>query len=233
MKEYKLCDSMEEMKKFENKSVDLLFTSPPDMSQTPFEEKKDVESFVKFQNVFLKEFSRLVKDDGFIVISQTDRMANGFIVTNHVNYINNLTDLGLKVKDEKVVFRNEFGKKDMYHFTYQYLTVFTRTGTFKRHGEYLKDGLIDKQLKCPPKSSQYCWSYDFCKLIIETFTEENDFVMDPFAATGMVPFVAGKLNRRYWAAEIDEKMYNENFNYFKNLNFDYDPFDDFLYGVKK
>ena len=214
--EYYLGDSLPKMKEMSDKSVDLIFTSLPDLSQTDF--NNDVNKYQEWQTSVMSEFVRLIKDTGFIVISQTDRKVNGFITPNHITYINGIikSDPTIKIKDEKIVVRNEVGKKDMYHFTYQYLTTFTRKGTFKRGGEILKDIYIDNQVKCPPKTNQYCWSNEFCSLIISTFTKENDFVLDPFAAAGPVLYAAQQLNRRYWGAEISPEMYNENFKYFGN-----------------
>ena len=47
-------DAFELMPEMEDGSVDFLFTSPPDISQTEFE--KDIESFKLFQQKFLEQF---------------------------------------------------------------------------------------------------------------------------------------------------------------------------------
>lgn len=217
MNHYTLCDAIPMLQSMKPKSVDLIFTSMPDLSQTSFGKCK--EAYQQWQDNVLCMFANIVKDTGFIIICQTDRKLNAEILTNHVTYINGLTKYGLKVKDEKILVRNSVGQKSMYYMSYQYLTVFTRKGTFKRSGEFLKDIIVDKQVKCPPKTNQYCWSEDFASLVIKTLSKEGDLVLDPFAAAGIVPYVAGKLNRRYLAYEIEESMYNPNFDYFEQRLF--------------
>jgi len=216
MNDYYLGDSEGVLEELGDKSVDLIFTSPPDLSQSIW--KDDIESHISWQKKMMNQFTRIIKDTGFIVISQTDRKYNGYVLSNHYNYIKFIleSDKDMNIKDEKIIVRNEVGKKDMYHFTYQYMTIFTRKGKFHRGGEILRDIIVDKQVKCPPKSNQYCWSDELCSLIISTFSKEGDLVIDPFAAAGPVLYAAKKLKRNYWGAEICEEMYNENFKYFRN-----------------
>ena len=84
-------------------------------------------------------FLVLVKDDGFILIAQTDRKINGEILPNHITYYNAMIDYGWKLKDYKIVVRNHpVEKRDMYTFNYQHCLIFTKTGTIKRAGDYLK-----------------------------------------------------------------------------------------------
>ena len=118
-------------------SVDLVFTSPPDISQTEYD--KDIQSYQEFQQKACREFSRITKDDGFVLIAQTDRKINGEILTNHITYYQSMVELGWKLKDYKIVVRNHpVEKRDMYTFNYQHCLVFTRTGTIKRAGDFLK-----------------------------------------------------------------------------------------------
>jgi len=186
----------------DSKSVDLVFTSPPDISQTDF--GKNTENYQKFQEKAVNEMCRIVKDNGFIVICQTDRKINAEVLCNHHTYLTSILNNQLTLKDYKIVVRNEIGKKDMYHFTFQHMLVCTRKGTFKRHGEFLKDILIDKQEMV---HNQSVWSQDFCKLVIENLTKENDLVIDPFCGVAPVLKAAKDLNRNYWGCEISEDYY--------------------------
>ena len=69
--QFVLGDCYEVMKEIDDKSVDLVFTSPPDISQTHY--TTDIKSYQGFQRNATSTFSRIVKDDGFILIAQTDR----------------------------------------------------------------------------------------------------------------------------------------------------------------
>ena len=87
-------DCFDVMEDIEDKSVDLIFTSPPDIPQTNFE--NDIEMYKTFQRRACSSFSRIVKENGFILIAQTDRKINGEILSNHITYYNAMTDYGWK-----------------------------------------------------------------------------------------------------------------------------------------
>ena len=101
--DYILGDAFEVMEKIDDNSVDLLFTSLPDLSQTPFAESKDVDGYQDLQHEALLNFARITKDNGFIVICQTDRKFNGEILANHITYYKAMVYLGYKLKDVKIV----------------------------------------------------------------------------------------------------------------------------------
>ena len=69
------CDAADLMREVEDKSVDLIFSSLPDISQTHY--NTDTMNYKVFQVNVMKQFARMVKDDGFVVVSQTDRKING------------------------------------------------------------------------------------------------------------------------------------------------------------
>jgi site-specific DNA-methyltransferase (adenine-specific) len=48
----------------------------------------------------------------------------------------------------------------------------------------------------------------FIRLMLEYLTKENDIVVDPFAGSGVVPYVARQMNRQYLGVELDEDVYN-------------------------
>ena len=57
--------------------------------------------------------------------------------------INAMVDYGWKLKDYKIVVRNHpVEKRDMYTFNYQHCLIFTRTGTIKRAGDFLKGIMV-------------------------------------------------------------------------------------------
>ncbi|MAH07377.1 hypothetical protein CMI38_03965, partial [Candidatus Pacearchaeota archaeon] len=194
----------------ENQSVDLVFTSPPDISQTEW--GKDIEMYKLFQKRACSHFNRLVKDDGFVLIAQTDRKINGEILPNHITYYQAMINYGWKLKDYKIVVRNHpVEKRDMYTFNYQHCLVFTRTGTIKRAGDFLKGIMVYdthkmKGFKGPMQL--HMWNENFIELMLEYLTKENDKVVDPFAGSGMVPYVARRMNRQYFGVELDEDVYN-------------------------
>ena len=202
-------DCFDVLEDIEDKSVDLIFTSPPDISQTNFE--NDIEMYKTFQRKACSSFSRIVKDDGFILIAQTDRKINGEILSNHITYHNAMIFNDWKLKDYKIVVRNHpVEKRDMYTFNYQHCLIFTKTGTIKRAGDYLKSIMVYethkmKGFKGPMQL--HMWNENYIELMLEHLSKENDKVIDPFAGSGVVPYVARRMNRQYLGIEIDEEIY--------------------------
>lgn len=210
LNQYTFGDSVEILKQVPDESVDLIFTSPPDLSQSASE----IEEFKTWLSGIMSEFSRVIKPDGFIVLSQQDRRLKGSIFSYHWWYIKWLTDLGFTLKDEKILIRNKAERVDLYKFTYQYFNCFTKSGKIpanKRKGKWLQDIIIDQEENI---EGQYVWSLDFCNLVIETLTEPGDFVIDPFAGYAPVLYSAKTLNRNFWGGELDPRRYNDNFEYY-------------------
>ena len=203
-------DCFDVMKDIDYGSVDLVFTSPPDISQTDF--GNNIDAYKTFQQRACKSFSRMAKDDGFVLIAQTDRKINGQILPNHITYYNAMVDYGWKLKDYKIVVRNHpVEKRDMYTFNYQHCMIFTKTGTIKRAGDFLKGIMVYethkmKGFKGPMQL--HMWNENFIELMLEYLSKENDKVIDPFAGSGVVPYVARRMNRQYLGVELDEDVYN-------------------------
>ena len=134
--------------------------------------------------------ARTTKDDGFVVISQTDRKINGEILPNHITYYNAMLRNGYVLKDYKIMVRNNpVDKRDMYYFNYQHCLVFTKKGVIKRSGDWLKNILVYEtkrlgNVKGP--FNLYVWNDNFIKLVIEYLSKEQDIVSDPFAGSGVV-----------------------------------------------
>ena len=160
----------------------------------------------------MKQFARMVKDDGFVVVSQTDRKINGEILANHITYSNALSDCGMKMKDYKIVVRNEpVDKRDMYYFNYQQCVIFTRKGTIKRSGDFLKNILIyntERIGNIKGALNSFMWPELFCRMIIDKLTVEGEKVLDPFAASGIALQVAKEMNRKYLGCELSKEVYD-------------------------
>jgi len=215
MNEYICADAMKEMPELADDSIDLIFTSLPDLDQTPYGEKKEVNRYQAWQSRVMTEFCRLIKDDGFIVICQTDRKVNGEVLANHITYVNKLVFYGFKFKDHKIIVRNSVGMKDMFYFTFQHMCAFTKKGTMKRKGEWLKDILVYPVKKI---NNQTIWNREFVRMVIEHLSDEGDMVLDPFAGHGIVPYISKEMARNFKAYEILPLRYNENFKLFEDDN---------------
>ena len=207
------CDASDLMREVEDKSVDLVFSSLPDISQTHY--NTDTFNYKGWQTNVMRQFARMVKDDGFIVVSQTDRKINAEILPNHITYYNALVNSvadGLRLKDYKIIVRNEpVDKRDMYYFNYQQCLIFTRKGTIKRSGDFLKNILIyntERIGNIKGALNSFIWPEPFCRLIIDKLTKEGEKVLDPFAASGIALQVAKEMNRQYLGCELNKEVYD-------------------------
>ena len=199
-----LGNSFDGMMEIEQNSVDLIFTSVPDLNDLGIDDIKEYEDFV---SKAMRNFYRLISDKGLVAMCQTDRKIGGRVLSKHSFIINYMQQLGFVLKDYKIMVVNTMDSKDQYKFPYQHLCIFTRKGTIQRKGEWLRHILL-YDMKKPPNRPFYIWNENFVKLVIENLSKENDKVLDPFSGSGIVPYVARSLNRQYLGCEINQEIYD-------------------------
>jgi DNA modification methylase len=197
-----LGDSFSLMQEIEPNSVDLIFTSVPDMNDLGIKDTTEYEDFIS--NAMVR-FDHLISDTGFVAMCQTDRKIGGRVYPKHSVIIQYMIKLGFVLKDYKIMVVNNIDSKDQYKFPYQHLCIFTRKGTIERTSEWLKHILVYPMKKAT--GPYFGWNENFVKLVVEHLSKENDKVLDPFTGTGIVPYVARSLNRQYLGIEIDEEIY--------------------------
>ena len=202
MKEWINDDCFNVLPTLEDKSVDLVFTSPPDLYDIGTD---DINVYQDFLRKGMDEFARIVKDTGFITLCQSDRKIDARVYAKHTFIITYMESLGYVLKDYKIIVKNSIDNMSQYIFPYQHMCVFSKLGTIERKGEWLKHILVYKTQKS--KFTYYIWHEAFCKLVINTLTKENDLVVDPFAGSSQVLQCAKELNRQYFGCEIDKEAY--------------------------
>lgn len=189
-------------------SVQLLFTSVPDINDLGLD--NEPQRYIEFLDSALYEFDRITKDTGFVVLCQSDRKIQGRIFSKHAHLINRMQEIGYVLKDYKIVLKTTITSKDQYSFPYLHLCVFTRNGKIKRQGEWLRHLLIYKMAKSTI-GSHHDWPEDFAKLVINNLSNAEDLVVDPFAGSGVVPFVAKTMERDYLGIELGKEQYDQMF----------------------
>ena len=204
MKEWINDDCFNVLPTLENDSVDLVFTSPPDLYDIGTD---DVNVYQDFLRKGMDQFARIVKDTGFITLCQSDRKIDGRVYAKHAFILMYMESLGYILKDYKIIVKNSIDSMSQFIFPYQHMCVFTKLGTIERKGEWLKHILVYKTQKS--KFTYYIWHEAFCKLVINTLTKENDLVVDPFAGSSQVVQCAKELNRQYLGCEIDKEGYEK------------------------
>lgn len=213
MNEYILGDAFDHLPNYPADSVSLLFTSVPDLSET-HKEKNSIDFYKKFLDAFIEHATRLVKKDGFIVLSQTDRKMKGKIIPKHNEFINLLNEKNWHLKDYKILVKDRVDKINLYRLNFSHVLIFTKQGKIsadKRKGQYLKDVWVYPY----PKGVAFDQSYsDF---IVKTFSNENELVFDPFAGRGTVVKSCLKLNRFCIGVEFDKDIYDRQYVYGNKL----------------
>ena len=207
---YILGNAFDHFYKIPNKSTDLIFTSIPDFQEI-LEVDKDftIDRYHNFFKGFIKEFARIIKNSGFIVMSQTDRKTKGCIFPKHIEICNGFLKEGFKIKDYKILVKDRIDKISLFRLNYSHIITFTKEGKVsreKRQGNYLRDIWIFKM----PKNLNF-FPEEFVKLIIDTYSKENDFIFDPFAGRGTVLKIAKQMNRKYLGYEINKDVFDPDY----------------------
>ena len=206
MQEWINGDCFEILPTLEDKLASLIFTSVPDLNDLGMD--NDMEGYENFLIRAFNQFSRIIKDDGFVALCQTDRKMNAQVFPKHCFIIDAMKSLGFILKDYKIIVKNSFDNKDQFVFPYQHLCVFTRKGTITISCEWMKHILLYNVTKSKI-GPFYGWNPEFVRLVIGSLTKENQLVIDPFSGSGIVPKTAGEMNRQYLGIEIDEILYKE------------------------
>ena len=60
------------------------------------------------------------------------------------------------------------------------------------------------------------WNDNFIKLIVDYLSKENQIVFDPFAGSGIVPWIAKEMRRQYIGVELDKEVFDK--SYFNRLD---------------
>ena len=199
-------DCFKILPKIKKNSAQLIFTSVPDLNDLGMN-NEEIIVYETFIDNALTQFARIIKDDGFIAMCQSDRKMDGQIYSKHSMLIGKMYDLKFILKDYKIIIK-DVSSKDQYRFPYQHLCVFTRKGPITRNGEWLNNIFI-YDMKKHKIGAFYTFPIDFVKLIISSLTVKNEIVIDPFAGSGVVPHIAKAMKRQYLGIEINKELYND------------------------
>jgi DNA modification methylase len=199
-----LGDCFDIMPQLEKNSVDLIFTSVPDLNDLGID---DIIEYQNFISDAMDEFHNLISDKGMVAMCQTDRKIGGKVLSKHSYIINYMQELGFVLKDYKIMVVNTMDSRDQYKFPYQHLCVFTRKGTIQRKGDWLLH-FLRYDMKKPSNRPFYIWNENFVRLVIENLSNEGDKVFDPFSGSGIVLYVAKQMNREYLGCELNKEVYD-------------------------
>ena len=218
-------DCLEGMKQIENKSIDLVITSPPynmggkSLGSQPnstvgqkhygeYNDKKTDEEYIQWLNSVIKESLRISRYVFWNV--QFVRSTRNHILTIQNKFKDNLKDIfiwkkqcvsnitaqeGGLGKGWEYIFM--FGENNLSTFEYN---NFPDNGYVPNIQEWFKlEHFNDHHATFPLELPEY---------FIQYFTKENDIVYDPFMGSGMTARAAIKLNRKFSGTEIDQSYFD-------------------------
>lgn len=159
-----------------------------------------------YKAVYVAEGQRVLRQDGFLFVIQTDAYVGGEVVARNVLLPTMLLGAGYRLIDVKVWKRRA---ADFFQPPYSQVFVFapkdskhSRTG-LQKHNGYLQ-GIWDYPQSAGGAINGY--PDGLCRLLIDAATQAGDVICDPFAGTGRLLGVAATRGRRAVGYEIDESL---------------------------
>lgn len=227
-------DVFKSIKKFEDKSIDMIFADPPyflssngitcnggkmtSVNKGEWDKVLSLEEKHIFNRKWIKECHRVLKDNGTIWISGTLHniysigMAleeEGFKIINNITWqkTNPPPNLACKTfthSTETIIWARKDIKKCRYKFNYE--TMKDMNGGKQMKDVWTTSLTKPSEKKCGKHPTQK--PLEILDRITLASTNENDLILDPFCGTSTTGISAVRLNRRYIGID-NEKEYIE------------------------
>ena len=227
-------DIFKAIKKFEDKSVDMIFADPPYFSSNDgitcsggkmvsvnkgeWDRTLSIKEKHKFNKKWIKECYRVLKDNGTIWISGTLHniysigMAleeEGFKIINNITWQKTNPPPNLSCKTfthstETILWARKDLKKVKYTFNYNIMKELNNNKQMK--DVWTTSLTKPSEKKCGKHPTQK--PLEILDKIILASTKENDLILDPFCGSSTTGISAVRLNRRYIGID-NEKEYIE------------------------
>lgn len=225
-------DVFKAIKRFEEKSVDMIFADPPyflssdgitcsggkmvSVNKGNWDKSLNIKEKHKFNRTWIRECYRVLKDNGTIWISGTLHniysigMAleeEGFKIINNITWqkTNPPPNLACKMfthSTETILWARKDLKKVKYTFNYD---VMKKLNYNKQMKDVWTTSLTKpSEKKCGKHPTQK--PLEILDKIIIASTKENDLILDPFCGSSTTGISAVKLNRSYIGID-NEKEY--------------------------
>ena len=224
-------DSFKILKKFEQKSIDMIFADPPyflsgdgiscsagkmvSVKKGAWDEKIDIKEKHKFNRKWIRLCKEVLKDDGTIWISGTMHniysigMAleeEGFKIINNITWrkLNpppNISCRAFVHSTETILWAKKDIKNAKHKFNYELMKKMNGNKQMKDVWETSLTKSSEK--KCGKHPTQK--PIELLEKIILASTNEGDLILDPFNGSGTTGIVASRLNRKYIGIEKEKE----------------------------
>ena len=209
-------DCMEQLKKFEDDSIDLIVTDPPYRTTSRgnclgggmFKKKINLKGQVFTHNnidcsEYAPEFYRVLKDGGHC-----------YVMTNHVNLVNILNVfIGSGFHFIKSLIWDKQNKivGTYYMSQFEYILFFRKGRGVKINHCGTSDILSVQNKKTKDENGKNYHDtekpVELMKILIDNSSKEYDIVLDPFMGIGSTGIACKELNRYFIGIEIDQTYF--------------------------
>ncbi|MBM4045515.1 MAG: site-specific DNA-methyltransferase [Planctomycetes bacterium] len=223
-------DAVQVLRKYPDKSVDLVFADPPynlEKQYARYRDERDERHYIEWCNSWLKEYARILKPTGCLYVLNLPRwtMYHAAFLNQHLHFQNWIVWDALSEPRGKLMpahYGLLFYTKQPKGFTFNYEEVgridarsyCLRGSCIRRRkaaGADEKEPLTDIWWDVHRIKHKRDRDYHPCQLpeelmerIIRLSTNEGDIVLDAMCGTGTTAVTAVKLGRRYVAIDLDE-----------------------------
>lgn len=227
-----LGDSFKELKKLEEKSIDMIFADPPyflsgdgitcsggkmvSVNKGDWDKKKTIDEKHKFNRKWIRLCYKILKDDGTIWISGTMHniysigMAleqEGFKIINNITWkkLNPPPNISCRFfvhSTETILWAKKDLKKSKHKFNYELMRDLNG-------GKQAKD-VWESSLTKPSEKKQGKHPtqkpIEILEKLILASTDEGDLILDPFNGSGTTGIAASRLNRKYIGIDTEKEF---------------------------
>jgi len=158
-----------------------------------------------FENIYVENGMRVLKDKGYLVLQQTDGYVNNNVFLKSHHLLDLMISNGFKLIDVKIWNRC---KMNMFQLPFSYFYIFVKDtnpkGRFEIKSKEYKYGVWNYKMK--RGSELNAWGDDLCKLLINTFTKEGDTILDPLSGLSNILTIGSLTGRKCYGYELDKKL---------------------------
>jgi len=227
-------DAEELLADLPDRSVDIVFTSPPYNFGLEYENDGENQDAIRWERYFAKlgaiwaECERVLVDGGRLIVN-VQPLFSDYIPTHHV-ISRQLQDLGLLWKGEILWEKNNYNCKytawgswkspsmPYLKYTWEFLEIFCK-GSHKKTGERENIDISGDEFKkwvyakwsIAPERNMKNYDHpamfpeELAERVLKLFSYRGDVVLDPFCGAGTTPAVCKKHGRSYIGFDTSEQ----------------------------
>src|SRR6266542_2378582 len=221
-------DALKYLEKFPEKKFDLIITSPPYNVGKSYEVKETIERYLKSQEEIIKELVKVLSDRGSICWQVGNYVEKGEVFPLDIYYYNIFKKFDLKLRN-RIIWYFGHGLHASKRFSGRYETIlwFTKTDDYifnlddvRVPAKYPSDiweivakdwekelwDIPNVKSNHPEKTEHPCqFPVELVERCVLALTNEDSWILDPFAGVGSSLIAAVKNNRNAIGIDKEEK----------------------------